>query len=92
MSRPEQEPNQLAFAFGWVARMTTVVLEMALPGLGGQWLDSRLGTGYWVLVGFGLGFAVGIFHLLQMVKEQGPQTPSNGDPASETENRNNSRN
>lgn len=76
MSQSEKEPNLTAFAFGWVARMTTVVLEMALPGLGGQWLDSRLGTNYWVMVGFAVGFVVGIFHLMQMVKQYGPQDPS----------------
>jgi F0F1-type ATP synthase assembly protein I len=84
MPRSENEPNQMAFAFGWVARMTTVVLEMALPGLGGQWLDSLWGTNYWVLVGFGLGFAVGIFHLMQMVKQHGPKdSPPNNDPPSQ---------
>ena len=85
MPQSEHEPNQMAFAFGWVARMTTVVLEMALPGLGGQWLDSRFGTSYWVIVGFGLGFALGIFHLMQMVKQHGPKTSSNGDHSSETD-------
>jgi hypothetical protein len=68
----------MAFAFGWLARMTTVVLEMVLPGLGGQWLDSRWGTGYWVIVGFGLGFGVGLFHLMQMVKQHGSNTPKRG--------------
>lgn len=71
MSPPQNEPSPAAFAFGWVARMTTIVLEMAIPGLGGQWLDSRLGTSYWVLVGFGLGFLLGLIHLMQMVKRYG---------------------
>ena len=50
-----------AFAFGWVARMTTVVLEMVLPGLGGQWLDSRWETHYWAVAGFWIGFRGGDF-------------------------------
>ncbi len=69
------ESNPLAFAFGWVGRMTTVVLEMILPGLGGHWLDARWETHYWALLGFGLGFGVGLFHLLQMLKQNGPSPP-----------------
>jgi hypothetical protein len=76
MPQSDKEPSSAAFAYGWVARMTTVVLEMALPGLGGQWLDSKLGTNYWVIVGFVAGFVLGIFHLLQMVKQTGPKGPN----------------
>ncbi len=69
------EGNPSAFAFGWVARMTTIVLEMVLPGLGGHWLDARWETKYWALLGFGLGFGVGIFHLLHMLKQYGTSPP-----------------
>lgn len=79
MPQSDNQPNPLAFAYGWVARMTTVVLEMALPGLGGQWLDSKLGTKYWVIVGFVAGFALGIFHLLQMVKQHGSKNSQSDD-------------
>ena len=57
--------------------MTTVVLEMVLPGLGGHWLDQRWETNYWAVAGFGLGFGIGLFHLLQMIKQYGPNTPAN---------------
>ena len=41
---------------------------MVLPGLGGGWLDKRFGTEpLLTLVGFGLGIAGGISHLLLMV-------------------------
>ncbi len=79
MPQSDNEPSPAAFAYGWVARMTTVVLEMALPGLGGQWLDSKLGTNYWVIVGFAVGFALGMFHLLQMVKQHGPKNSKTDD-------------
>lgn len=72
MTEPKNTPNPLALMYGWVARMATIVLEMVLPGLGGQWLDSRWGTNYWAVVGFGLGFTVGLLHLLQMVKNFSP--------------------
>ncbi len=76
MPQSENDSRQMAIAYGWVARMTTVVLEMILPGLGGDWLDSRWGTNYWVVAGFGVGFALGIFHLLHMVKERSPKIPN----------------
>ena len=31
----------------WVAKITTVGLEMALPAIGGGYLDKRFGTQYW---------------------------------------------
>lgn len=79
MPQSDHERSPAAFAYGWVARMMTVVLEMALPGLGGQWLDSKLGTSYWVIVGFVLGFALGIFHLLKMVKQYAPKNSNTDD-------------
>jgi hypothetical protein len=41
---------------------------MVLPGIAGQWLDARLGTKFLVLVGFGLGIALAIWHLLIVTK------------------------
>ena len=58
----------MAIAMEWVSRIFTVALEMILPGLGGQWLDRKLGTGFLVLVGFVLGLTLGITHLLMMTK------------------------
>jgi hypothetical protein len=51
----------------WVSRIFVVGLEMVLPGLGGGWLDDRWGTKpLLTLVGFGLGIAGGLAHLLLM--------------------------
>ena len=85
VTKSEDEPTALANAYGWVARMTTVILEMVLPGLGGQWLDSRWGTNFLVVIGFGLGFAVGLFHLLQMVKHEGPKHSPDNEQESDTD-------
>jgi hypothetical protein len=60
----------------WVAKITTVSLEMALPAIGGGYLDSRLGTSYWALVGVIVGVVVGMWHLLQMTRPR--STPSRG--------------
>ena len=58
----------MASAMEWVAKITMVGLEMVLPGIGGHYLDTRLGTTYWALVGFGVGMAVAILHLVQMTR------------------------
>ena len=54
----------------WVSRITTVALEMVLPGVAGQWLDRRWGTNFLGLAGFALGLAVGVWHLLLMARAQ----------------------
>lgn len=59
-------------AIEWVAKITTVALEMVLPTVGGWYLDKRFGTQYWVLVGVVVGMVVGMMHLLQMTR------PKNG--------------
>ena len=50
-------------------RLTSIALEMALPALGGFWLDRWLGTrGLFLIVGALLGIAVGMLHLLRLSK------------------------
>jgi hypothetical protein len=65
-NRPSADP--LALAIEWVSKITTVALEMVLPAIGGRYLDQRLSTQYWALIGLVLGFSVGMWHLLQMTK------------------------
>jgi hypothetical protein len=57
----------------WAYRIIAVSAEMVLPGLLGNWLDGRLGTHFLVLVGFGLGISVGIWHLLLMTRQDSRQ-------------------
>lgn len=64
------DQHPMAAAMQWVHRVTTVVLEMVLPGLFGQWLDNRWGTSFLALLGFGLGLTTAITHLLQMTKHE----------------------
>lgn len=63
----------------WVSRMTTVLLEMALPAALGLGVDRLLGTRFvFALVGFGVGMVLGVWHLLQMASQanrmQGDET------------------
>jgi hypothetical protein len=56
----------MAIAMDWVSRVTTIVLEMVLPGLGGQWLDAEFGFGFFGLLGFAFGVSLGVWHLVLM--------------------------
>jgi hypothetical protein len=71
---PEDKRPPMAVAMQWVSQITTVVLEMILPGVGGQWLDAKWGTSFLGLAGFALGLSVGVWHLVAMTR---PRTPSN---------------
>ncbi len=71
-TRDDRPP--LALAIEWSSRLMVIALEMALPAAGGYWLDSRLGISpVFVIVGAILGFAAGMFHLLQIARQQGPK-------------------
>src|SRR6266852_6376359 len=79
MTKPAGDPRPpLAVAMEWVSQITTVVAEMVLPGLAGQWLDKRWGTRFLTLTGFALGVSVGIWHLVAMTRPRtaGQQTKS----------------
>jgi hypothetical protein len=65
----------MAQAIEWVSRITTVALEMVLPGILGQWLDTKLGTRFLGLIGFAVGVPFGIWHLLRMTRD-GPRGTS----------------
>jgi ATP synthase protein I len=65
----------MAVAMEWSARLTTIALEMVIPPAGGYWLDGRIGTSpAFVIVGAILGFVLGIFHLVQLARQQRPPT------------------
>lgn len=68
----------LAVAMEWVSQITTVVAEMVLPGVAGQWLDQRWNTRFLALSGFALGLTVGIWHLIAMTKPRTGKPPIAG--------------
>jgi F0F1-type ATP synthase assembly protein I len=64
----------------WAYRITGIGLTIALPGLGGYWLDGRLGTGFvFTIVGLFLGMAAGMVSLLRVAAEDSgrKRPPSN---------------
>jgi F0F1-type ATP synthase assembly protein I len=73
VNNQRRKPQPLAAAMEWVAKITTVGLEMMLPAVGGYFADRHFGTRYWVLVGMVVGVTVGFWHLLRMTK--GPRGP-----------------
>ena len=60
--------SSMVKGMNWVSKITTIGLEMVLPGLVGLWLDSQLETGFLGLLGFALGGPLGIWHLIAMTK------------------------
>ena len=69
-------PDPLALAMEWVTKITAVGLEMVLPAIGGAYLDKRIGSTYWALIGVTLGMVVGMWHLLQMTRKKDGETGS----------------
>ena len=65
-------PSPVGAAFGWAGRIMAVGLTMVLPGIGGRWLDSRLGTGFCEPIGFVLGFVAGLTALVWLAGSTPP--------------------
>lgn len=68
------EPSPIAQALQWVSRVLAVAAVMVLPGVAGQWLDERWGTGFLALLGLALGVTAGIWSLLAMTRPPGPNS------------------
>ena len=64
----EGADHPMAIAMQWVARVFAATLMMILPGLGGQWLDRRWGTGFLGLAGFVLGLIGGVAYLITVTR------------------------
>ncbi len=64
----DRQTSPYAEALGWVAKITTIGCEMVAPGLVGSWLEHRYGLRFLAIAGFVLGFFVGFWHLMVMVR------------------------
>jgi len=79
----DEDRSPLAVALAWATQATTIAAEMAVPGLVGHWLDGKFGTGVILtLVGVGLGFALGTWHLILLARSIGSSnSDGNGEQA-----------
>ncbi len=62
-------------AFAWASRILAIGLAMFLPGVGGNWLDSRLGTRFLGPVGLIFGFTAALVWLVQIGNSAKPYRP-----------------
>ncbi len=70
MNRDPQGRSSLAVGLDWAARITSVGLEFALPGLLGAGVDHWLGSRPWATIGGAiLGFCVGMVHLIKIASD-----------------------
>jgi len=77
---PDDGRPPLAQAAAWASRVMTVALEMVLPGVLGIWIDRQLGyKAAFTLVGFGIGFSVALWHLLQLTKHNTKRRENTGE-------------
>lgn len=77
MPEPPDDRASLAQAWAWSSRITSVALEMVLPGVLGYWIDQKLGTVMvFLLLGVILGMTGGLIHLVKMVQPPKPDSPA----------------
>lgn len=53
-------------AMVWVSRIMAIGLTMFLPGVGGGWLDARLGTTFLGPLGFTAGLGLAVLALVRL--------------------------
>lgn len=79
---PPREPTApMALAMHWVGRVFGVVSAMVLPAWGGAWLDERVGTRLFALLGVVLGLVAGMAYLLVMTRSGVDVRRRHGEPA-----------
>ena len=57
-------------AMVWASRIIAIGIAMFLPAVAGNWLDSRLGTGFLGMAGLVLGFVLGLTWLVQLSRRK----------------------
>lgn len=65
--QPTDRRPPMAKAMQWVSEISAGGFMLALPTLGGWWLDGKFGTSPWCLiVGGFLGLALSFLHILRI--------------------------
>jgi hypothetical protein len=67
---PPDERSPMAVGLEWSTRLITIGLEMAVPIVGGYWLDQRIGTlPLFVCLGALAGVAVAAWQFFRIARE-----------------------
>jgi hypothetical protein len=74
-SAPADATSPVGEAFAWASRILAIGLAMFLPGVGGNWLDARLGTQFLGPVGLVFGFSAALVWLVQIGNSAKPYHP-----------------
>ena len=71
MDNSHEEPPDYAKAMQWVSRITSISMEMVLPGaLGYYFLDRWLGTRVvFLILGLIVGFVGGMWQLIKLAND-----------------------
>jgi hypothetical protein len=67
---PSDDRSPMAVGLEWSTRLITIGLEMAIPIVGGYWLDRRVGTlPLFICLGALVGVAIAIWQFILIAKE-----------------------
>jgi F0F1-type ATP synthase assembly protein I len=61
---PDEERSPMAVALEWVSQITAIGLEIVGCIWFGRFLDDKLGTSVWGLIGLFVGPLLGFWHLM----------------------------
>jgi len=79
--KPPHDPPPIVIAYQWAARITTLAIEMVVPGLAGVWIDGRLGTKVlFTLAGFAAGITFAIWQLIKIAGQTTDERPEHKGP------------
>ena len=81
MNTPQDPRPPIAQAMEWASRISAIGLEILVCIWLGSWLDKKLDTTYWSVVGVIVGPAMGFWHLLLLTGAIGKQPPSQAEEA-----------
>ena len=88
VNKETDDRSSHAIAYQWASKITTVSLEMVVPGALGVFVDRRLGTVVvFTLAGFIVGLSLGLVHLLRMTSSSARSESNAASDEEESTNR-----
>lgn len=76
MADSSDDRSAMAQGIAWSFQITSIALQMVLPGLLGYWIDQKLGTRMlFLVVGLALGMTLALVHLIRL-PTKGPRSSS----------------